>query len=30
LYNHADWSSDLSAFFLPCPLSTIVTERAKP
>jgi hypothetical protein len=30
LYNQADWSSDPSAFFLPCPLSTIVTERAKP
>ena len=30
LYNQADWSEDLSAFFLPCPLSTIVTERAKP
>jgi hypothetical protein len=29
LYTQADWSSDLYAFFLPCPLSTVVTERAK-
>ena len=30
LYNQADWSTDPSAFFMPCPLSTIVTERAEP
>jgi hypothetical protein len=30
LYTQADWSSDFSAFFLPCPLSTAVTERAEP
>ena len=30
LYTQADWSSDPSAFFLPCPLSTDVTERAEP
>ena len=30
LYNQAEWSSDPSAFFLPYPLSTIVTERAEP
>jgi hypothetical protein len=30
LYNQAGWSSDPSVFFLPCSLSTIVTERAEP
>jgi hypothetical protein len=30
LYTQADWSSDPFAFFLPCPLSTDVTERAEP
>lgn len=30
LYTQADWSSDLSAFLLFCPLSTDVTERAEP
>jgi hypothetical protein len=30
LYTQAEWSEDLSAFFLPCPLSTDVTERAEP
>lgn len=30
LYTQADWSRDPSAFFMPCPLSTIVTERAEP
>jgi hypothetical protein len=30
LYTEADWSSDPSAFFFPCPLSTNVTERAEP
>jgi hypothetical protein len=30
LYTQADWSSDPSAFLLPCLLSTDVTERAEP
>jgi hypothetical protein len=30
LYTQADWSTDPSAFFMPCPLSTDVTERAEP
>lgn len=30
LYIQADWSSHLSAFLLPLPLGTNVTERAKP
>ncbi len=30
LYNQADWSNNLSAFLLPLPLGTYVTERAEP
>jgi hypothetical protein len=29
LYNQADWSSNPSAFLLPLPLGTDVTERAE-